>query len=118
MMNDRECPNGWSDCLNCSHEEQCRKGFYHGEENRLVEVAEIIEKQIDKEVAEGVKILKALPEEDFWAEWGKYSTPNLHAKEPYKCMYGPTAPGGGGMKGAKKSTKGCKPTVYVWGVFK
>lgn len=113
-MEDRICPNNWSDCLHCARERECSAGLYHGE--TIIEIAATVEKQINKEAAKSANVIKGLQSEsDFWGWWGRSSTPNLHAKEPYKCMSGPTSPGGSGVKNCKKEKKGTKPTIYKWG---
>jgi hypothetical protein len=108
-VEDRECPNGWSNCEDCLKLKDCISGLYHGE------IAEI-EKRMAKEAADSAREIMGMQEEnDFWGWWGKSSPPNLHHKEPYKCMAGPTAPGGSGVKNCKKEKKGTKPTIYKWG---
>ena len=119
-MEKRDCPNGWKDCWECAKERECFAGLYHGEtEEPIIKIAAIAEKQVIKEAIKSALVIKGLQSDtDFWGWWAKSSPPNLHAKEPHKAMSGPTAPGGGGMKNVKKSPKGCKPTVYEWGMFK
>lgn len=55
-----------------------------------------------------------MSEGERWAEFRKYHIPNLHEKEVIP-LGGPSKPGGGSKTKAKKSKKGNKPTVYVWG---
>lgn len=116
----RLCPNLWTECQDCRHDEMCKAGLYHGEESIILEIAATVEKQIDKEVAETVANIKKgtwlLAEEDFWTWWGKSSTPNLHAKEPMPAGQG--VPGGGSSNSVKQEKKGTKKTIYEWGCFK
>ena len=117
-MEERDCPNGWNNCEECARERECKAGLYRGETDRVVEVADIAEKQVIKEAIKSALVIKGLQSDnDFWGWWAKSSPPNLHYKEALP-LDGPSAPGGGGMKGAKKSNKGCKPVVYEWGCFK
>ena len=115
-MEERDCPNGWDNCEECTKERECKAGLYHGE--TIVEVAKIVEKQMIKEAIKSAIIIKGLQSDtDFWGWWGKSSPPNLHSKEVLP-LDGPSSPGGGSKANVKKSNKGCKPTVYEWGCFK
>jgi|GEM_PF-6819721 len=88
-MEDRECPNGWSNCEDCLRLKDCIAGLYHGE------IAEI-EKRIAKEAANSAREIMGMQEkENFWGWWAKSSPPNLHHKEVLP-LDGPSAPGGGG----------------------
>lgn len=121
-MEDRPCPNGWTECAVCKHERECRAGLYRGEKDILIIAAEICEKSVMAEAKESAEKIKGTwqeeflqqPSKDIWAWMNKWKVPNLHEKEPWQAMSGPSAPGGGGAKN-KKSKKGNKPTVYVWG---
>ena len=123
-----DCPNNWNDCNECLHERDCIAGLYHGEEDVLIkaaeigEIAEIAERTVMAEARESAEKIKSTWQEEFlrqpsdqiWAWMARYRTSGLHAKEPYKAMSGPTAPGGGSKSNVKNSNKGNKPTIYVW----
>ena len=112
---ERDCPNGWWNCELCARERECKAGLYHGEIDRVVEVADIAEKQIVKEAIKSALVIKGLQSDnDFWGWWSRSSPPNLHAKEALP-LDGPSSPGGGSKSNVKKSKKGNKPTQYVWG---
>lgn len=106
-MIDMECPNGWQGCDDCNNKDRCIAGMFTPEEDRapIIKAAEIAEASTQAEAVEGAKILKGetLRLNDttgFWKEWGKYSTPDLHAKEPMPAGQG--APGGGNKSRAPK----------------
>jgi hypothetical protein len=121
-MKDRPCPNGWTECAVCKHERACRAGLYRGE-NIIIKAAEIVERVVTAEAIESAEKIKGTwfeeflkqPSEDIWAWMAKWKVPNLHEKEPWQAMSGPSAPGGGSKSNIKKSKKGNKPTQYVWG---
>lgn len=123
-MEERICPNNWQNCEDCMKLRDCRAGLYHGEPEAIIEIAATVEKQMDKEVVATVENIKRgtwakrfaeMSEEERWQDMRKYPIPNLHTVEPYKAMAGAIVPGGGGSNRVKKSKKGNKPTVYVWG---
>jgi len=125
----RVCPNGWTDCNLCAHNEACKNGTYTAEledhelETDLGIVIEDIELPMPAEVVESdastrgtwASRFNAMTEAERWEDIRKYHPPNLLHKEPVKCMAGAIVPGGGGTVKVKKSKKGNKPTVYVWG---
>jgi hypothetical protein len=126
----RACPHNWTNCELCANLKACNDGTYTPEleptESDLdivIKAAEISERVIQAEVVESVIRIRGtwserfsqMTENERWAEYRKHKPPDLLAKEPYKCMSGPTAPGGGSSGKIKKSKKGNKPTVYVWG---
>jgi len=121
-----ECPNGWLECSLCAHEKKCKADDYKGEENVdvVVKAAEVAAKVVNAEVVKNIESIRgtwpdkfnAMTEEERWKEHRKYPTPNLHTiVDPYKAEVGAIVPGGGGTAKAKKSKKGNKPTVYIWG---
>ena len=124
---ERECPNGWT-CEDCQHENVCAIGQYYVEPAiTIIEIADKIEKEVVKEASKDAKAImrgtwfdnyNRMNADERWNEYGKWPTPHLHYKEPYKALEGPTAPGGGGSKNSKKSKKGNKPTQYLWGEFR
>jgi hypothetical protein len=88
LMEDRECPNGWTGCEDCLRLKDCTAGLYHGE------IAEL-EKQRAREAANSAREIIGMQEkEDFWGWWQKSSPPNLHSIP--LPLDGPSAPGGGG----------------------
>lgn len=102
-MQDRECPNNWTECAVCKHEGDCRAGLYHGEEDILIKAAEIAERVVIAEAIESAEKIKGTwqedflqqPSEDIWAWMGKWNrASNLHHKEPIP-LDGPSSPGGG-----------------------
>ena len=120
-MTDMLCPLKWTDCDSCNNKQKCIDGMFTPDEDRtpIIKAAVIAEVSTQAEAVEGAKRLKGetLQLNDttgFWSEWGKYSTPNLHSKEPMPAGQG--TPGGGGSSGKiKKDTKGNKKPVYIWG---
>ena len=128
----RQCPHSWTDCSLCAHKPQCDNGTYVPEPEKIetdievvIKAAEVSEKVVNDGVRESVEKIRGtwserfsqMTEDERWTEHGRYQVPNIHAKEPYKAMSGPTEPGGSTMK-CKKETKGTKPTIYKWGEFK
>jgi hypothetical protein len=111
-MQDRDCPNGWSECGVCLHERDCRAGLYHGEENILIKAAEIAERVTHTEAVESVRSIKRDMHSEFMAmttdecmTWFYgYRVQGLHYKEPIP-QDGPSSPGGGKRKNAKKPKK-------------
>ena len=113
----RVCPNGWTDCSLCVNEKLCIAGLYKPEETTDLEVvikaAEISERVVQAEVREIVEKIREtwaekfskMTEEERWAEYGKYQTPNLQSVEPWQAMAGPSAPGGGGTCKVPKKPK-------------
>ena len=122
-MEERVCPNGWKHCEMCSHERKCIAGLYHGEIETIVLAAEIAEAVVSKAAIESAMKIKGtwfegfnrMCEEERWRDYRKYHVGDLMYKEPYKAMAGAIVPGGGSKSNVKKSNKGCKPTVYIWG---
>lgn len=116
-INDMVCPYGWISCIRCRNQSICSARKYVPEVetdvDALIKAAAIAEVSTQAEAVEGAKRLKG-ESGDFWEEWGKYSTPDLHSKEPMPAGQG--APGGGGSSGkVKKDNKGNKKPVYMWG---
>ena len=130
----RVCPNGWSDCSLCAHNEACEDGTYtvELEDHELeTDLGIVIEDTVPivQAVSEAVESdasirgtwasrFNAMTEAERWADIRKYHPPNLLHKEEVKCMMGAISPGGGGSNGVKKEKKGTKPTIYKWGEFK
>jgi|GEM_PF-2331446 len=120
----RECPNGWL-CEECLHEEVCAIGQYYIEpEITIIEIANKIEKEVVKEASKDARnIIRgtwasqflSMTEDQRWEDYRKHHIGDLMYKEPYKAMAGAIVPGGGSKSNVKKSNKGCKPTVYIWG---
>ena len=117
----RLCPNGWEDCSLCRYVSLTNTCLYKPKSDIdiVVLAAKIAEKVVHADVIESTEKIKGnlQSDVDFWGWWGRSSPPNIHAKEPWKTMSGPTAPGGSTMK-CKKETKGHKPTIYKWNEFK
>jgi len=129
----RQCPHGWVDCSYCANKQRCDDGTYEPEPEPIetdldvvIRAAEVSERVVQAEVMESVEKIRGtwaerfnvMSEDERWQEHGRYQVPNINSKEPYKAMQGAIVPGGGGKIKTKKDTKGHKPTVYVWGVFK
>lgn len=121
----RPCPSGWTGCDLCANYNLCLSDMYVPEPTTdvavLVKAAEVCEQVVQAEVVESVAKCRgtwaarfnSMTETERWADYRKHHVTDLMYKEPVKCMSGPTEPGGSTMK-CKKSTKGNKPTVYVW----
>jgi len=125
LPEDRICPNHWPNCEECKYDRSCKPGHYHIETDLevVIRAAEVSEKVVNVEVVESVEKCRGtwfdgfskMSREERWKDYRKYHVADLVSKDPVKCMSGPTAPGGGGAMKVKKSKKGNKPTVYVWG---
>lgn len=117
----RQCPHNWTDCELCANYAACLAGTYEPESDHVetdldvvIKAAEISEKVVNAEVRESVKKIRGTWQEEYMALEGnealrymaRYRTDhNLNYKEPYKCMAGPTAPGGGGKCRVPKKPK-------------
>lgn len=112
-----ECPHNWNNCELCINLEKCKAGMYEPETESpdtesdldiVIKAAEISECVVHTEAVKSVENIRGellQSDANFWEWWGKSSPPDLHAKEPYKCMSGPTAPGGGGNCKVPKKPK-------------
>ena len=123
----RQCPNGWNDCECCAHQRACIAGMYEPEEDNIeivIKAAAVSEKVIDAEVRESIHKIRGtwaegflkMSEKERWEDLRKYHIPSLMDKVVLPAGEG--SPGGGSKSNAKKSKKGNKKTVYVWGEFK
>lgn len=109
------CQEGWEceDCAynkgRCTYEEEYR-------EVNIQEIADQIEQQVSAGAKKDAEAIKSREPEDFWQWWGRTSPPDsLKQREPINAMSGAINFGGGNSSRVKKSKKGNKPTVYVWG---
>jgi len=124
LPDDRVCPNHWPNCEECKYDRSCKPGHYHIETDLevVVRAAEVSERVTQREAVESTERIKGtwadhflkMDEAERWADYRKYHVADLTYSEPITCMSGPSSPGGSTMK-CKKSTKGNKPTVYIWG---
>ena len=125
LPEDRVCPNGWESCEDCKYDRGCKPGSYHIETDLevVIRAAEVSERVTQREAVESTERIKGtwsdhflkMDEAERWEDYRKYHIGDLTYKEPVTCMAGPISPGGGGAMKVKKSKKGNKPTVYVWG---
>lgn len=127
---DRECPNGWECSDECSYwDKYIQDCTYHAHERtELKKIADETEAKVLKKAHEDAEVIKTKQcsdpltiiggsSETFWAWWGKSSPldPQNITREPINAMSGAIEFSGGGNVRVKKSRKGNKPTVYVWG---
>ena len=122
LPEDRICPNGWESCEECNYDRSCRPSHYHIETDLevVVRAAEVSDRVTQGEAVESAEKCRGswfdgfskMDSEERWKDYRKHHIGDLGIKEPIR-LDGPSSPGGGGSKGAKKG-KGCKPTVYVW----
>ena len=115
LPEDRICPNGWPNCIECKHDRSCKPGHYHIEEDIdvVIKAAEVCEKVVQAEAVESVAKIRgswaerflAMTEEERWVEHGRYKTPNLQSVEPWQALSGPSSPGGGGTCRVPKKPK-------------
>lgn len=116
-----KCPNGWICSEDCAHYLGIDQCDYVEEEVSIQEIADKIEKQVSVEAKKDAEVIKSKHEEldeheKFWRDWARTSPPDsLKQREPINAMSGSINFGGGGSVKRKKSKKGNKPTVYVWG---
>ena len=125
LPEDRLCPNKWINCEECKYVRECTPRNYHIETDIevMIRAAEVSERVVNAEVVESVEKCRGtwfdgfskMTREERWDDYRKYHIGDLMSKEPVTCMAGPISPGGGGAMKCKKSTKGNKPTVYIWG---
>lgn len=112
------CPNGWTECELCKYYrlKQCEYDFAE-EKVDLKEIAAEVEKSVARDAREsGEKLIKKRELEEGSLEWFySMKPPDNNVLEPINAMSGAIVLGGGSKSGGKKSKKGNKPTVYVWG---
>lgn len=122
LPEDRICPNNW-ECEYCKYDRECMIGNYHVETGLkgAVRAAGAFEWVIQGDVIEREEkgrgtwadhFLK-MDEDERWEDYRKYHEPSLMYKVPIPAGEG--KPGGGCTMKVKKSKKGNKPTVYIWG---
>lgn len=75
--------------------------------------AEHSDKVMQRDARSAAEKLMQKEGDDFWAEFGSYRASDLREKPVLHG--GAIVLGGGGSVKRKKSKKGNKPTVYVWG---
>lgn len=127
----RQCPHGWSECSLCANLKACESGTYIPEPEPTPDpnpepVPELEENELETDLGITIPRERGTWAEQFanmtsderWADFYKYRASDLLAKEPYKCMSGPTAPGGGGSSGKrhKKPTRKLPEYMKILGM--
>lgn len=122
MRGDIPCPQGWTECELCDYYrfKQCEYGFVEDIVD-LKEIAVKLEQEIIKKAKQDAGVIKSktplvsADSKTFWNWWGKTSHKHMvNEKDVILPLGGPVSFGGGGIK-RKKSKRGNKPTVHVWG---
>lgn len=109
------CPNGWECNEDCRYLLTKERTWEEEEEKvNLQEIAIEVEKDVAQKARSAAEKLMEKTGDEFWQEFYGYRASNLHEK-PVNPLDGQIVLGGGSKSGKKKSKKGNKPTVYVWG---
>ncbi|HWQ41686.1 MAG TPA: hypothetical protein VN456_06575 [Desulfosporosinus sp.] len=123
----RQCPHGWVDCEFCANVKACDAGTYIPEteltESELtvdlgipiVDVQDIPPVKPISERGTWAERFNQMSEEERWAEYGKYRTPDFNEKLVLPA--GPIKLGGGSKnKSKRRKKKGSKIFTSEWGV--
>lgn len=112
----RQCPNGWKCGEDCLHFTRGCTTDHPYIATALEMAAEASEMATHNEAVESVEIIKGKPARAYtdMDRFDSWRVLGLHHVEPLP-LDGPSSPGGGSKSNVKKSKKGNKPTVYVWG---